>query len=407
MAEPAGIDTPVRAPDEPRVPEFEVTPEQRELRAAVRRFCAEQSGEVAVRAQMESERSHDPRLWTRLGGELGVLGLAVPEALGGSGAGLVDQAVVVEEFGAALLCGPVLGTVGLALPALVAAPAGPLRDELVPSLVAGTRTAALAAPERAGLFDPHAITVGAVRDGDQGWELTGVVPQVVDAAGADLLLVAASGPDGVALFAVPDSAEQVIVEPLSTLDLTRRQGFVRLREAPARLLAGAEHVDQVLAHAFDVAAVLLAAEQLGGAQHLLDVTVEYAKSRLQFGRPIGSFQAVKHRLADMLVLVEHARSAAYHAAWALQDGIDDPFLASSIAQATCSQAYQRVAADAIQLHGGIGFTWEHPAHLYYKRAVTDAALLGGAEAHRDRIAAAVLDRATAVPGVPPVAGSPG
>jgi alkylation response protein AidB-like acyl-CoA dehydrogenase len=386
------------------VAEFEVTAEQRELRATVRRFCAEHSDEQTVRTLMDSELGHDPATWARLGGELGVLGLAVPESLGGAGAGVVDQAVVVEELGAALLCGPVLGTVGLAVPALVAAPPSALRDELLPTLVDGSATAALATPDRAGLFDPHAISVGAVRSGE-GWELTGVVPQVVDGAGADVLLVAASGPDGVALFAVPGAAEEVSREPLSTLDLTRRQASLRLRDAPARLVAGAEEIDGVLGYAYDVAAALLAAEQVGGAQHLLDLTVEYAKTRLQFGRPIGSFQAVKHRLADMLVLVEHARSAAYHAAWALQDGTDDPFLATSIAQATCSDAYYRVAADAIQLHGGIGFTWEHQAHLYYKRAVTDAALLGSAEAHRDRIAAAVLDRAVATPGEPPVAGA--
>ena len=361
--------------------EFDVTEEQRELRAALRRFCAQQSDAAAVRRHMESDTGFDATVWSRLGHELGVLGLAVPEELGGAGAGLVEQAIVVEELGAALLCGPVLGTIGLALPALVASSPGPLRDELVPPLVEGVRTATLAAPERAGLFDPHAITVGAVHAGDGG-ELTGVVPQVVDAAGA---------------------AEQVETDPLTTLDLTRRQATVRLREAPARLLAGADEIDAVLGHAFYTASALLAAEQVGGAQHLLDVTVGYAKERLQFGRPIGSFQAVKHRLADMLVLVEHARSAAEHAAWALQTGSDDPFLATSIAQATCSDAYYRVAADAVQLHGGIGFTWEHEAHLYFKRAVTDAALLGGAEIHRDRIAAAVLDHVRATPGVPPVA----
>ncbi|MGD9987711.1 acyl-CoA dehydrogenase family protein [Pseudonocardia sp.] len=382
--------------------EFDVSAEQQELRAAVRRFCAVQSDSAAVRRHMESDTGFDAAVWSRLGRELGVLGLAVPEELGGAGAGMVEQAIVAEELGAALLCGPVVGTIGLALPALVASSAGPLRAELVPPLVAGARTAALAAPERAGLFDPHAITVGAVHAGE-GWELTGVVPQVVDAAGADVLLVAASGPEGIALFAVPGGIEQVETEPLTTLDLTRRQATLRMREAPARLLAGADEIDGVLGHAFYAASALLAAEQVGGAQHMLDVTVAHAKERLQFGRPIGSFQAVKHRLADMLVLVEHARSTAQHAAWALQTGGDDPFLATSIAQATCSEAYYRVAADAIQLHGGIGFTWEHDAHLYFKRAVTDAALLGGAEIHRDRIAAAVLDHVRATPGVPPVA----
>ncbi len=175
---------------------------------------------------------------------------------------------------------------------------------------------------------------------------------------------------------------------------------MRLGDAPARLVAVPEATGGVVGEALRVGAVLLAAEQVGGAQHLLDRTVAYAGARLQFGRPIGSFQAVKHRCADMLVAVEHARSTAYHAAWALQDRDgDDPDLAVSIAQATCSEAYYRVAADAIQLHGGIGFTWEHPLHLYYKRAVTDAALLGSAAAHRDHIARAVLDHAVPTGGL--------
>jgi alkylation response protein AidB-like acyl-CoA dehydrogenase len=151
----------------------------------------------------------------------------------------------------------------------------------------------------------------------------------------------------------------------------------------------------VIDHAFQVASALLAVEQVGAAQHMLDVAVQYAKERLQFGRPIGSFQAVKHRLADMMVDLEHARSTAYHAVWALTDGSDDPALAASIAQATCSAAFSRIAADAIQTLGGIGFTWEHQAHLYFKRSIVDAALLGSAEEHRSRVAELVLDTASA------------
>ncbi|MFC5993239.1 acyl-CoA dehydrogenase family protein [Pseudonocardia hispaniensis] len=385
---------------------FAFAAEQQDLRRTVRRFCAEYSDEAAVRRLMESPAGYDPQTWRRLGGELGVLGLAAPDESGAIG-GLVDQAIVAEEFGAALLCGPVFGTVDLAIPALVMVGDSGVRDELLAPLLAGTRTAAFAVPQRAGRFDPAGITVGAVGAGGR-WELTGRLAQVVDAAAADVLLVAASGPDGVALFAVEGTADGVDREPLSTMDLTRRQAAVRLSDAPARLLADPGEVEHVVGYALDVGAVLLAAEQVGGAQHLLDRTVRYAEGRLQFGRPIGSFQAVKHRLADMLVQVEHARSTAYHAAWAIQDGTDDPWIATSIAQATCSPAYHRVAADALQVHGGIGFTWEHQVHLYYKRAVTDAALLGSAEEHRNRIALAVLDRAV-VPAseVPPVAGMAG
>ena len=185
--------------------------------------------------------------------------------------------------------------------------------------------------------------------------------------------------------------------PLVTLDLTRPQADIELTDAPARLIAGPDEAPRVITHALQVGSALLAVEQVGAAAHLLDLSVEYAKSRLQFGRPIGSFQAVKHRLAEDLVDLEHARSAAYHAAWALGDGSDDPALAAAIAQAVASAAFSRIAADTIQVHGGIGFTWEHQAHLYLKRASTDAALLGSAEAQRDRVAALVLDTAEAKP----------
>ncbi len=214
---------------------------------------------------------------------------------------------------------------------------------------------------------------------------------MVDAGAADELLVAARGADGVALYAVDASASSVHRSPLATLDLTRPQAGVELAGAPGRLVAGADEAERVIEHALQVGSALLAVEQVGAGQHLLDLSVEYAKSRLQFGRQIGSFQAIKHKLADLLVDLEHARSSAYHAVWALSDGSDDPALAVSIAQATASAALSRIAADTIQVHGGIGFTWEHQAHLYFKRATTDAALLGSAEQHRSRVAELVLD----------------
>jgi alkylation response protein AidB-like acyl-CoA dehydrogenase len=362
--------------DAPASVEFVFSSEQRDLREAVRDVLGDRSDEAAVRKVMESERGYDADLWGRLGGELGVLGLAVPEELGGAGGTLVDQAVVAEEFGAALLPGPVLGTVGLAIPALVALGG----DEVLADLVAGTRTATLAWTEPGGAPD---VTVS---DGT----LSGTIRQVVDGS-ADVLLVPVAGPDGLALYAT-EGGERT---PLSTLDQTRRQSAVTFDATPARLLAAGEAAEKAVAHALRVGGVLLAAEQVGGAQKLLDLTIAYANTRLQFGRKIGSFQAVKHRCADMLVLVEHARSTAYHAAWAVQDGSDDPDLAVSIAQATCSENYEQVTTDTVQIHGGIGFTWEHPTHLYLKRAFTDAALLGSAEWHRDRVAALVLDTAEA------------
>jgi alkylation response protein AidB-like acyl-CoA dehydrogenase len=369
---------------------FTFTPEQAQLKAAVTKFCSENFDEQTVRRLMESDPPFDAAVWTRLGTELGVLGLSVPEADGGFGGSLIDQAVAVEQLGASLACGPVFGTVFLAIPALVAASSGPVRDGLLAELVDGRRTAAFAVTDRAGAFDPAAVTVSASGD-----TVTGTIERVVDAGAADVLLVAANGPDGVALFAVDAAESGVARTPLVTLDLTRPQATIEFTDAPARLVADAGEAPRVIEHALQVGSALLAVEQVGAAQHLLDLSVSYAKTRLQFGRPIGSFQAVKHRLADLLVDVEHARSTAYHAIWALTDGSDDPTLAASIAQATASAAFARVATDTIQVHGGIGFTWEHQAHLYFKRATTDAALLGSPEQHRARVAALVLDTASA------------
>jgi alkylation response protein AidB-like acyl-CoA dehydrogenase len=371
------------------VAEYRFTDEQNQLRDVVRKFSAEHFSEEKVRQLMESDPPFDPKVWARLGGELGVLGLSVPEADGGVGGTLVDQAVAIEELGARLACGPFFGTVYLAIPALVAASSGPARDEVLGDLIEGRRTAAVAVVDQAGVFDPDAVTVTAADDA-----LSGSVTQVVDGGIADVLLVAARGTDGVALYAVDPAAAGVERTSLATLDLSRSEANVTFTDAPAQVIAGSADTSRVLEHALQVGAALLAVEQVGAAQHLLDLSVEYAKSRLQFGRPIGSFQAVKHRLADLLVDVEHARSTAYHAIWALADGSDDPALATSIAQAVCSAALSHVATDTIQVHGGIGFTWEHQAHLYYKRAATDAALLGSAEQHRDRVAAMVLDGAT-------------
>ncbi len=367
--------------------EFDVTDEQRELRAALHRFAERQHDEATLRRLVDTTDGFDRALWARLGSELGALSLAVPEDLGGAGGTCVDQAVAAEELGAALVTGPLLGTVALAVPALDAAPAGDGRDALRAALADGSRTAALVAR----LTEPYdgASAAGVAADGDR---LTGTVEHVPDAGAADVLVVAAAGPEGPVLAVVDRGADGVRVQRCGSFDVTRPVARVVLDGATGTVLATGADADGALRHAFRTAGALLAAEQAGIARRLLDLTVAYAKERLQFGRPIGSFQAVKHRCADMLVAVEQARTAALHAAWAVDDPrVDDADLAVSIAQATCSETAYRVAADAVQLHGGIGFTWEHVAHLYYKRAVADAALLGSAEAHRERIAALVLD----------------
>ncbi|WP_261564564.1 acyl-CoA dehydrogenase family protein [Frankia gtarii] len=404
--------------------EFAWSTEQVELRRTVRAFAAAASPQEEVRRLMASPLGHDPAVWSRLGEELGVLGLSADEEYGGAGDGLVSQAVVIEELGRALVCGPLLGSVILGATALGALNDTAARAELLPGLVEGRTSAALAAPLHRGGFDPAAVTVTATAhqhaasagqtaspDGTTspdgaattGYTLRGSVPYVLDGAAADLLLVAATigGADtddddgAVGLFAVNADAAGLIRESAPTMDLTRRQATVSFNDVPARLLAAAPEATAVLATTAETAAVLLAAEQVGAAQYLLDLSVEYARTRLQFGRPIGSFQAVKHLCADMLVLVEQARSVAYHGAWALDEGTDDPRIAASLAQSVCSRAFTQVAAMAVQVHGGIGFTWEHPAHLYLKRAYTDAALFGSAEAHQERLAQLVLDEAGA------------
>lgn len=373
--------------------EFEFTGELTELRTMVREFCAELSPEAVVRETMTSESGFDNTLWRRLASELGVLGLAVPERFGGEGAGLVYQAVVVEELGAALVCGPVLGTVCLAMPVLGALSDDAVKAEYLPALVQGERVATLAVPTAHGTFSADQVTVQATRAGD-GWTLSGGLTQVPDGMTADLLLVAARTADGVALFAVEGGAEGVARTALSTLDLTRRQADIALDNAPARRIAAEDECAHVCEQALLVASALLAVEQVGGSQRMLDATVEHVRGRLQFGQPVGAFQAVKHRCANMLVALEQARSAAYHAVWALQDGTDDARLAVSLAKAVASESYTWISSSAIQLHGGLGFTWEGSPHLYFKRATTDALILGSAEEHIDHVAARTVDMAT-------------
>lgn len=369
--------------------EFEFTDEIVELRSMVREFCEEFSGESVVRTTMESEAGHNPVLWRRLGTELGVLGLAVPESYGGDDVGLVAQAVVVDELGAALVCGPVLGTLALAMPALCTISDEDAKNDLLPSLCSGERIATLAAPLAEGSLDTAAVSVTATPDGD-GWTLSGAVAQVPDGGTADTILVVATA-DSPALFAVDAGAAGLTRTPLTTLDLTRRQASVAFDSTPARLLATGDEAQAACERAALVAAVLLAVESVGGSQRMLDVTVAHVSTRKQFGQPVGAFQAVKHRCANMLIAVETARSAAYHGAWALQDGTDDPRLAASLAKAVASETYSSVTAAAIQLHGGIGFTWEGSPHLYFKRATTDALTVGTATQHLDRVAELVLD----------------
>ncbi|MFC4464101.1 acyl-CoA dehydrogenase family protein [Streptomyces xiangluensis] len=374
--------------------------EQDELRKVVRSFLTKYSGEADVRRLAADPRGYDRAVWRRMGAELGLQGLAVPEEYGGSGFGYVDLGVVFEEAGRALLCAPYFATVALAAEALLRCDDEQARSELLPGIASGESVATLALTEDSGRWDEQGIrltaretaggTAGQTTGGTAGgaeWQLTGAKTYVPDGHVADLLLVAARTPSGISLFAVDAGAPGLTRTPLPTLDETRKQARVEFTDTPARLLGTEGTAWPVLERTLATASVLLAAEQVGGAAAALDAAVEYAGIREQYGRPIGSFQGIKHKCADMLVEIESARSAAYGGLWALDAGDETEIAVSAaLAQAFCSEAFTRVAGDNIQVHGGIGFTWEHPAHLYLKRAKSSEVLLGTPSYHRELLA---------------------
>jgi alkylation response protein AidB-like acyl-CoA dehydrogenase len=346
------------------------------FRSSVRTALSRLSSSADVRRAMGSSRGFDEQVWRRLAGEMGLAGLTLPEKLGGGGFSEAELAIAFEEAGASLLCAPLFATAGLAVPLLTA-----LGDEAAvarfgPDICAGGLTATVALAEEAGRWRTDLVRCAAVPAGS-GWVLDGVKDYVVDGASAGLILVVARAGEELGVFAVRGDETGLECERLVTLDQTRAQARLVLRATPAERLGAGDATD-VVARATAVSRALLAAEQVGGAQHCLDMTVDYAKTRIQFGRSIGSFQAVKQRLAEMLVQVESARSAAVAAVDAAAAGDAELEHVAAIAALTCSEAYTWVTEQTIQLHGGIGFTWEHDAHLYFKRARASALLLGTA-----------------------------
>jgi alkylation response protein AidB-like acyl-CoA dehydrogenase len=363
-----------------------VTEEQRELRATLRRFFAGRSPSTEVRRLMATSEGYDPAVWAQLSGQLGLPGLAVPEEYDGAGFGLRELVVVLEEMGRVLLCAPYLASVVLAAGTLTRCADEDARRDLLPGIAAGAVIATLAWTDAAGGTETTAERA------DGGWVLDGTKTFVLDGHIADLVLVVARGPGGPSLFAVDGRAPGLTRTGLPTLDQTRKLARLEFAAVPARLIGAAGTAGELLATTLDHAAVALAAEQLGGAQRVLEMSVEYAKVRHQFGRPIGGFQAVKHKCADMLVAVESSRSAVmYAAAVADADPMELP-VAAALAKAYCSDAYLHVAGENIQIHGGIGFTWEHDAHLYFRRAKSAQLLFGTPADHRAWLARRILDR---------------
>jgi alkylation response protein AidB-like acyl-CoA dehydrogenase len=366
-----------------------VTEEQEELRASVRRFLADRAPITAVRELMETTDGLDAGVWRQAGEQLGLQGIAIPEEYGGAGFSFAEQAIVLEELGAALYGGPYLASAVLAANALLASSDEDARKAYLPGIASGATIATLAFTEEDGSWEPDAIRLAASPSEDNsadGWQLDGRKSFVLDGHTANLILVVARTGDTLGLFAVPAEANGLTRTALPTLDQTRKLARLDFAAVPARLIGSVGDGTAVLSRILDVAAIAQAAEQLGGAQRALDMAVGYAKVRHQFGRPIGSFQAIKHRCADLLLEVESLRSAVQYAAAAVAEDSAEVPVVAALVKAYASDVYFHVAAENIQIHGGIGFTWEHDAHLYFKRAKASELFLGDASYHREHLA---------------------
>ena len=364
---------------------FAFTEEQEELRKTVRQFLDAKSSEAAVREQMETEAGFDAAVWSQMAEQMGLQGLAIPEEFGGSGYSYVELGIVLEEMGRALLCAPFFSSVVLAANTLIQSGDDAAKAAHLPGIASGETIATLAFTEPSGKWDESGITMEASGSGDS-WTLSGTKMFVLDGHTANLIIVAARTGKGVSLFTVAGDAAGLTRTALSTMDQTRKQAKLEFSNTPATLLGEEGNGWNVLGTVLDLAAVGLAAEQVGGAQKVLEMAVDYAKVRVQFGRPIGSFQAIKHKCADMLLEVESAKSAAYYGMWCAAEMNDELPSVASLAKAYCSEAYFHATAENIQIHGGIGFTWEHPAHLYFKRAKSSELLFGDPTYHRELLA---------------------
>lgn len=360
--------------------------EQDELRRSVRKFLDSKAPVSATRELMGTTPGYDRAVWAQMA-QLGLQGLAIPEEFGGAGYTFVEQAVVLEEIGRVLLSGPMLGSVVLAAGALLDSGDSEVCREVLPGIAVGSTIAALAITEehgRWGLAEADVAT-SATEEADGSWRLHGRKSFVLDGQDADVVVVLARTAAGMGLFLVDGEAPGLerIAEP--GLDQTRRLASIQLDGVAARAVGAPGNAAGTLARTLDRAALALAAEQIGAARAALDMAVEYSKTRHQFGRPIGSFQAIKHKASEVMMRVESARSAMLYGVWAIaSDAVDIPVVAA-IAQSTCSEAFSLAAGENIQIHGGIGFTWEHDAHLYFKRATFDRLFLGDPSHHRGQL----------------------
>lgn len=352
------------------------------LRDTLRRLLSSKCTQADVRRTMEEPAGCDPALWQQLA-QMGIPGLLVPAEFGGAGAGPIELEMVMEEAGAVLLCSPLLSSMVLAVTALLASGDANAQRRLLPDIASGERIATLALTGARGSWTLEGVEVsGQQRAGE--WLLSGSADYVTHGQLADILLVVATTAHGPTLFEVAPVASGVTRTALPTFDHTLRLARIELAAVPAQPIGSIGKGWAAAAAALDMALVALAGDQAGGTRSVLAMTVDYAKTRIQFGRPIGSFQAIKHMAADLLLEAESATSAARHAARTLAEGSSESSAAISLAAFACADAYVTTAATSIQMHGGIAFTWDHPAHLYLRRARAAAQLFGTSAQHRER-----------------------
>ena len=363
-----------------------ISVEEREaIREGFSRLLAAKAGEADLRRTMASESGHDGELWRAISA-MGIAGLLVEPEYGGAGGSIVEMETIMEEAGAVLLAGPLLSSGVMAAFLLSQSSDAEAKARLLPAIASGERIAAVAVAGDKGGWTLDDICVEATPAGN-GWRLNGHASFVLSANIADLLLVVAKTPDGVAVFETDRNAEGVGLQRLEGWDRTLRMSRIAFDDAQATRLAGLDGL--AVERMLDVTRVALAGEQAGACRRIFNITVEYLRTRVQFGRPIGGFQALKHMAADLLIEVESASSAARAAAKALASDAPGKDGAVSLAAFACADAFSEVAENAIQMHGGIAFTWEHPAHLYLRRARADAQLFGTSDAHRERFVAAM------------------
>jgi alkylation response protein AidB-like acyl-CoA dehydrogenase len=376
--------------------DFGFSEQQDMLRASARQFLEHECPPDAVRRLSDDPQGYSPDLWQKMA-ELGWMGLVLPEAYGGSGLRFVDLAIIMEEMGRVLLPAPFFSSIALGALTLLEAGGEEQRQQMLPRLARGEAKVCVALLEADGRYDPRGIGLRASIRGNRA-TLNGTKLFVTDAHVADYVICVArtrggrNPESGISLFVLDMTSPGIACTPLTSIDQTRRLcevSFARVNVSLDAMLGGRDTAWPVLQRALDKATVALCAEMVGGAQKAMEMCIDYGKTRVQFGRQIGAFQAVKHKIADMKVWVENAKSVVYYAAWAVDSNIAEASRAASMAKAYCSEMYTRVTADGVQVHGGLGFTWDHNMHLYFKRAKSSEVLLGNATWHRERTAALI------------------